>query len=67
VRRGWRCSSSFLMRLADWGRVTQVMKRVGVRRGRSSVGIEVPLREEVEVVFEGEERMPERIAMPRVP
>lgn len=55
------------MRLADWGRVTQVMKRVGVRRGRSSVGIEVPLRDEVEVVFEGEERMPERIAMPRVP
>ena len=53
------------MRLADWGRVTQVTKRVGVRGGVSSEGV---LLREVEWLWvEGEERMPERMAVPRVP
>ena len=66
--------SELLMRLADSGRRTQAMKRVGIRGGRSSEGVAVP--EEgcetrgVEDGFEGseaDERMPERMAMPRVP
>lgn len=69
-----REASDILIRLADSGRRTQAMKRVGIRGGRSSEGVTVP--EEgcetsgVEEGFEGaeeEERMPERMAIPRVP
>lgn len=69
-----REESEALIRLADSGRRTQAMKRVGVRGGRSSEGVAVP--EEgcetsgVEEAFEGveeEERMPESMAIPRVP
>lgn len=69
-----REESEVLIRLADSGRRTQAMKRARVRGGRSSEGVAVP--EEgcetsgVEEGFEGaeeEERMPERMAIPRVP
>ena len=61
------------MRLADSGRRTQAMKREGMRGGSSSEGVEVPdslgpsgvgaklLRSE------REDRIPERIPIPRVP
>lgn len=56
------------MRLADWGRVMQAMNLDGVRGGRSSRGVEVPLFARAGVLEEdSEERMPERIAMPSVP
>ena len=62
------------MRLADSGRRTQAMKRVGIRAGWSSEGVAVPEEDwetkGVEEGFEGseeDERMPERMAIPRVP
>ena len=46
----------------------QVMKRDGVRGGRSSAGVVVPLVERAGVFKEErEERMPERMAIPNVP
>ena len=74
VREFVREEREALMRLADSGRRTQAMKWVGIRGGRSSEGVSVP--EEgcetrgVEEGFEGseeDERMPERMAIPRVP
>lgn len=56
-----------MIRFADVGRVTQAMKREGVRGGRSSVGVVVPLVERVEVCSDREERIPESMAIPRVP
>lgn len=56
-----------LIRFADAGRVTQAMKREGVRGGSSSEGVEVPLVERAEVCSESDERMPESMAIPRVP
>ena len=56
-----------LIRFADVGRVTHVMKREGVRGGSSSEGVVVPLVERAEFCSGKEERMPERMAIPRVP
>lgn len=69
-----RDESEVLMRLAESGRRTQAMKRVGIRGGRSSEGVAVPDEgcesSGVEEGFEGaeeDERMPERMAIPKVP
>lgn len=62
-----RCDISAFILLADWGRVTQVTKRDGVRAGSSSGGVVVPLTDRAGVEEETEERMPESMAMPRVP
>ena len=43
------------------------MKRVGVRSEGSSGGVGVPVREDVDLRDEGEERIPERMAIPSVP
>jgi len=43
------------------------MKRDGVRGGSSSDGVVVPLRNGVIDPVAGEDRIPERMAMPRVP
>lgn len=67
VRAVVRCESSVLILFADVGRVTQAMKREGVRGGCSSDGVVVPLVERADVCSDREERIPERIAMPRVP
>ena len=62
-----RCESSELIRFADVGRVTQAMKREGIREGSSSDGVVVPLVERADVCSDSEESMPESIAIPRVP
>ena len=62
-----RCESSVLIRSADVRRVTQAMKREGVRGGRSSYGVVVPLVERADVCSDREDSIPERIAIPRVP
>ena len=68
VKESVRFESSDLTRLADWGRVMQAMNLEGVRGGRSSKGVEVPLNERAGVpTEEREERMPDRMAMPSVP
>ena len=67
VKADFRCESSVLIRFADVGRVTHAMKREGVRGGSSSEGVEVPLVECAELCSDKEERMPERMAIPRVP
>ena len=68
VKESVRYDSSDLTRLADWGRVMQAMNLEGVREGRSSKGVEVPLDERASVpAEEREERMPDRMAMPSVP
>lgn len=56
-----------MIRFADAGRVTQAMKREGVRGGSSSEGVVVPLVECAEVCSYKEERIPDSIAIPRVP
>ena len=68
-----RLEREVLMRLADSGRRTQAMKREGTRRCRSSEGVAVPdgegelgLGRELLVSLR-DRRMPDRIAMPRVP
>jgi len=62
-----RCESSDFILFADWGRVTQVIKRFGVRVGSSSDGVVVPLADRVVVEEKTEERMPESMAIPSVP
>ena len=47
--------------------MTQATKREGVRGGSSSEGVVVPLVERVESCSDREERMPESMAIPRVP
>ena len=56
-----------MIRFADVGRVTHAMKREGVREGSPSEGVVVPLVERAEFCSDKEERMPERMAIPRVP
>lgn len=63
-----------MIRLADSGRRMQAMKRVGIRGGSSSEGVDVPESLEPlagvkdgEFRSEREDRMPERMPMPRVP
>lgn len=67
VKADVRCDNSVLIRSADVGRVTQAMKREGVRGGSSSEGVVVPLTERAEVCSDKEERIPESMAIPRVP
>lgn len=61
------------MRFADSGRRTQAMKRDGMRGGSSSEGVTVPDADGVcgldamMLLSDREERMPERIPIPRVP
>ncbi len=43
------------------------MKRDGVRGGSCSDGVVVPLRDGVGAPVDGDDRMPDSIAMPRVP
>ncbi len=43
------------------------MKRDGVRGGSSSDGVVVPLRDDVGAPLDGEDRMPDSMAMPSVP
>lgn len=62
-----RWESSVLIRFADVERVTQAMKREGVRGGSSSEGVLVPLVERADVRSDREESIPERMAIPRVP
>ena len=47
--------------------MTQAMKREGVRGGSSSDGVVVPLVDRAEACSDKEERMPESMAIPRVP
>ena len=56
-----------LIRFADAGRVTQAINREGVWGGSSSEGKLEPLDECADVCSDREERMPERMAIPRVP
>lgn len=67
VKSDVKCESSVLILFADCGRVIQVMKRDGVRGGGSSSGAVVPLGDGVGAPAGGADRMPERIAEPRVP
>ena len=74
VRELVREESEALIRLADSGRRTQAMKRLGIRGGRSPEGVAVPEVGwdtcGVDDGFEGSEeddRIPERMAIPRVP
>lgn len=66
-----RLDRELWIRFADEDRVTHVMKRVGVRGGSSVMGVDVPLLLLLGglsgIVSEREVRMPERMAMPRVP
>ena len=59
------------MRVADDFRVIQAMKRLGTFTGSSSVGVSVPDGkhevDEPERTSVREARIPERIAVPRVP
>jgi hypothetical protein len=43
------------------------MKLDGVRGGSSSDGVVVPLSDDSGAPFDGEDRIPERMAVPRVP
>ena len=56
-----------LIRFADVERVTQAMKWDSLRGGSSSEGVVVPLVERAEVCSDREERMPDNMAIPRVP
>ena len=67
VRADVKWESSVLIRFADAGRVMQAMKREGVLRGSSSEGEVVPLVERAEVCSDSDDRMPESMAIPRVP
>lgn len=67
VKAEVKWESSLLTRFADVERVTQAMKREGVDAGISSEGVVVPLEAQAEIFPDGETRMPDRIAIPRVP
>ena len=73
LREEVRWERSDFIREADWGRRIQAMKWVGIRLGwGASVGVEIPEAEDMKEEGlaeseESEERMPERIAIPRLP